>query len=155
MIEQESTGYGTTPVGCRGGSRYVDCFMVLWLYGFLVFWCYGFLVSTICQISISCFQEGIDLISKLFEILLNGFPSFVGARLFQTWSNISKLWISQTFIFIKNKCSHSFLYRSTYFGVFKSINKCSPGLTNPEIMEFGGFGPSHKTEILLEQNEAE
>ena len=31
-----------------------------------------------------------------------------------------------------------------------------PGLKNPEIMEFGGFGPSHdKTELLLDQNEAE
>ena len=35
-------------------------------------------------------------------------------------------------------------------------NKGSPGLKNPEIMEILGFGPSHhKTEILLEQNEAE
>ena len=32
----------------------------------------------------------------------------------------------------------------------------SPGLKNPEIMEFWGFGPSHeKTKIRLDQNEAE
>ena len=32
------TGYGTTSIGCRGGSRYVDGFRVLWLYGFMVLW---------------------------------------------------------------------------------------------------------------------
>ena len=66
------TGYETTPVGCRGGNRYVEgcwgfpylkikkkfigfvCFrvwlVVFWcygvvvsrLYGFMVLWCYGF-----------------------------------------------------------------------------------------------------------------
>ena len=40
--------------------------------------------------------------------------------------------------------------------MLKSINKASPGLKNPEIVEFGGSGPSHnKTEISLHQNEAE
>ena len=34
------------------------------------------------------------------------------------------------------------------FGIFKSINKGSPGLKNPEIMDMLGFGPSHnKTKI--------
>ena len=53
------------PIGCRGGNRYVDGFMVLWFYGvcflwfyifmvlwlyvlwfysFVVLWCYGFVV---------------------------------------------------------------------------------------------------------------
>ena len=36
------------------------------------------------------------------------------------------------------------------------VCKGSHGFKNPEIMEFGGFGPSHnKIEILLNQNEAE
>ena len=35
--------------------------------------------------------------------------------------------------------------------IFKSINKGSPWLNNPEIIEMLGFGPSHnKTEILLD-----
>ena len=38
------TGYGTHQVGCRGGSRYVDGFMVLWLYGFVVLWFHVFMV---------------------------------------------------------------------------------------------------------------
>ena len=38
----------------------------------------------------------------------------------------------------------------------KSINKGSPGLGNPEIMEFGGFGPSHnKTKNLKQNNPSE
>ena len=46
-----------------------------------------------------------------------------------------------------------FFYVLKYFGIFKSINKGPPGLENPEIMEFGGFGPSHnKTKVLLDQN---
>ena len=38
-----------------------------------------------------------------------------------------------------------------------SIHKCGvPGSNNPEVMDFGGFGPSHnKTEISLFQNGAE
>ena len=49
--------------------------------------------------------------------------------------------------------SHIF---SKYLGIFKSVNKGPPGVKNPEIMEMLGFGPSHnKTEILLNQNEAE
>ena len=40
-----------------------------------------------------------------------------------------------------------------YVGLLKSINKGSPGLKNPEIMEMLGFGTSHnKTDILLDQN---
>ena len=38
------TGYGTIPVGCRDGSRYVNGFMVLWFYGFMVFCFFGFVV---------------------------------------------------------------------------------------------------------------
>ena len=53
-------------------------------------------------------------------------------------------------------CPDLFLYVLNYFNIFKSINKGSPGLTNPEIMEMLGFGPSHnKIEIFLNQNEAE
>ena len=36
------------------------------------------------------------------------------------------------------------------------MNKGSPGLTNTEIMEMLGFGPSHnKTNILLDQSWSE
>ena len=38
-------------------------------------------------------------------------------------------------------------------GIPKLINKGSQELTNPEIIDLGGFGPSHnETEILLDQN---
>ena len=51
---------------------------------------------------------------------------------------------------------HNFFYCSKCFGIFESMSKGSRGSTNPEFMEFGGFGPSHnKTEVLLDQNEAE
>ena len=36
--------YGTTPVGCRGGGRYVYGFMVSWFCGFMVAWFYDFVV---------------------------------------------------------------------------------------------------------------
>ena len=43
-----------------------------------------------------------------------------------------------------------------YSGIWKSINKGSPGVKNPEIIEFLDLGLSNnKTEILLNQNEAE
>ena len=43
-----------------------------------------------------------------------------------------------------------------YFGISKSINKGSPALRNPEIMEMLGFGPSHnQTEIWSDQIEAQ
>ena len=39
---------------------------------------------------------------------------------------------------------------------FKSMNMGLQGSKNPEIMDMLGFGPSdNKTEILLDQNEAE
>ncbi len=39
------------------------------------------------------------------------------------------------------------------YSITNAINSMSK---NPEIMEFGGLGPSHnKIEILLNQNEAE
>ena len=87
-------------VGCRGGRRYVEggswllgflvskflCFRVS---SFLVSWCQmvskflGFKVSKIYQMLISCFQEKIGPISKIFKILLDGSTGFVGARLFE------------------------------------------------------------------------
>ena len=52
--------------------------------------------------------------------------------------------------------SHNVLYVCNFFGIFKLINKGSQGFTNPYIIEFRGFGPSHnKTEILLDQNRSE
>ena len=44
---------------------------LLWFYGFKNY-----------HISISCFQERIDPISKTLKILFNGHSPFVGARLF-------------------------------------------------------------------------
>ena len=38
------------------------------------------------------------------------------------------------------------------FGIFKPIDKGSPGLTNPEIMDMLGFGLSHnKTKTFLDR----
>ena len=46
--------------------------------------------------------------------------------------------------------------KSNVIYLSKSINKGSPGLENPEIIELGGSGPSHEeTKILLDQIEAE
>ena len=40
--------------------------------------------------------------------------------------------------------------------MLKSVNKGSPGLENPEIMNVLGFGPSNnKTGFLLDKKEAE
>ena len=58
--------------------------MFLWFYGFMVVWLYGVMVSGfhfLTKCSISCFQEDIDPISKIFKILFNGSPSCFGARL--------------------------------------------------------------------------
>ena len=54
------------------------------IYGFMVLWFYGFMVSKVHQISISCFQEDLDPISKIFNILFNGSSGFVGVRLFES-----------------------------------------------------------------------
>ena len=83
-------------VGCNGGSRNVEgCggFPYLKIKG-LRFYMFGFLGSKklfmfskeICyrlQIHISCFLIDDDPISKTFEILLDGYASFPGARLFE------------------------------------------------------------------------
>ena len=57
----------------------VCSFMVLWFYGLIVLW---FLGLKVYQIAISCFEEDIDPICKIFENLLDGSSGFVGARLF-------------------------------------------------------------------------
>ena len=62
-------------------------FIVLRLYGvmvydFMLLWIHCFLVSTICQLSISCFQEDIDPISKIFRNSLEGSSKVVDACLF-------------------------------------------------------------------------
>ena len=94
-------GYGTTPVGCRGGSRYVEgcpgfsylqikkllVLLVSWLLGFKIsfmFLCFQKRFVTWHQVSISCFLMDIDLISKILKILLDGPSGFFGAHLFQT-----------------------------------------------------------------------
>ena len=53
-------------------------FMVLWFYSFIVLWLYGFTVPKNYRSSISCFQEAIDAISKIFQILLDGSSGLVG-----------------------------------------------------------------------------
>ena len=58
--------------------------MVLWFYGLMVLWFYGFKKY---KVSISCFQEDIDLISIFFEILFSQDSSCFGARLFGNCQN--------------------------------------------------------------------
>ena len=118
----------------------------------MLLWFYGFLVSKIYQISISCFLIEIDFITMNFKILLDGSSSCFGARLFenrQTNGFPEMLDLQKEYkVFI-----FSYIFWSILAYLIKSINKGSSGLKNPEIMEFGGFGPSHnKTEILLNQN---
>ena len=73
-----------------------------------------------------------------------------GTRLLQPFWNL--IFHIYEIIFLK-MWSSWLLYCLNDFGIFKSINKGSWGVENPEIMEFGGFGPSHdETEILWYQN---
>ena len=91
------------------------------------------------KLSITNFQ-----ISK-FEI-----PKFLGAYTFQRFHNFRFPDLQKSYV---RQCFHIFLYVVEYFGIFKSINKGSPGLKNAEIMKMLGFGPSHnKIGILSNQN---
>ena len=56
--------------------------VVVWSYGFIVLWRCGFMVSKNYQVSMSCFREDIDPISKIFEISLDGSSGLFGPRLF-------------------------------------------------------------------------
>ena len=71
--------YGLTAVWLYG-------FMVLWFDGCIVLcvllWLCGFMVSKNTNF-ISCFQEYIDPISKIFKTLLDGSSGLFGARVFQ------------------------------------------------------------------------
>ena len=49
LRDASARGYFLSPVGCRGGSRHPDGFMVLWFgvswfYSFMGLWFYGFIV---------------------------------------------------------------------------------------------------------------
>ena len=60
--------------------------MVLSFYGFIVLWFYAFLVSwfqSFTKFPFHAFLIDIDLITKIFKFLLDGYSSSVGARLFQ------------------------------------------------------------------------
>ena len=93
--------------------------MVLWLYGFMldgfivlslcrfhglkVLWFYScivqwFYISRSYQMFISCFQDDIDPISKIFEIWLRGSSPCFGARLVP---KSIKRWVSQMFRYEK------------------------------------------------------
>ena len=71
----------------EGMGRYV-MLMVLWFYGFVVLRLYGFMASTIHQISIPCFQEDIDPISKIFKTSLDESSGFSGAPLVNNCKNL-------------------------------------------------------------------
>ena len=112
--------------------------------------------------SISCFFIDIELISKIFKIVLDGSPGFVGARLFEKCkildfrkSEIYKNNINENVPAIALIC---FLYP----GVSKDKNNLVLGLgngfKNPEIIEMMVFGfsfPHKQIEKLLIQIEAE
>ena len=85
-------GWESACCGVLGFPLFKDT-KVAWFQNF----CFAFFVSEIYQISISCFQEDIDLACKMFEILLGGYSSLFGARLFE---NCQK-WISRILRFIK------------------------------------------------------
>ena len=68
------------------------------VYSFMVLW---FMVSQLDKIPISCFQEDIDLMTKIPKLFVKGSSSFVGARLFQIWSNMSRFWIYRILRFRK------------------------------------------------------
>ena len=90
--------------GCRGGSRYVEgCWGFPLLENKKVSWCFGFLVSKIYQ-TILCFQEDIDLISKMLKISLNESSSLLGARLskMSTFFDFQKLTCANNIFWIWN-----------------------------------------------------
>ena len=72
---------------------------------------------------------------------------------FQNWQNMKSIYAKMK----RNKdVPIYFLIFVEAFWYNKTINKGSQGFKKPEIMEMLGLGPSHnKTEILLDQNEAE
>ena len=61
----------------------VSRFLGVWFPGFLVSKFQSFKVPKIYQMSISCFLEDIDPVSKVPKNLLNGSSGMFGARLFQ------------------------------------------------------------------------
>ena len=63
------------------GNEKVSWFLVFWSLGFVSL-SIGFKVSKIYQISISCFLEDTDPISKIPGIVLDGSSGLFGARLF-------------------------------------------------------------------------
>ena len=92
----------------QGGSRYVE---VCWRFPHLklkkvlglwfCFFCFVSLVRNFTKLPFSCFQEDIDLISKISEMLFNGSSSFFGACLFQNRWRVSKKQKSIEIIFLK------------------------------------------------------
>ena len=75
------TGYGTTSLGCRGGSWYFEgCwgfpylktkrFKVVWFYGFMVLWLYGFMVLSFYGFMVFCFS-GFEVL-KFYGFLFYG-----------------------------------------------------------------------------------
>ena len=67
--------------------------------------------------SISCFGEDLDLISKIFKMLFDGSSGFVGARLFEHCRNVG---------FPKNDiCKNIWLKCSKKFLIFRGIRVSS------------------------------
>ena len=73
---------------------------------------------------ISCFQEDMGPISKIFKMFLNGSSAFVGARLFQTCQTNG----FRNFAICKNNSLSKMSLLISYdfeimFGIFESIYK--------------------------------
>ena len=63
-------------------------FIVVWFFCVVVLWLYGFLVLHFYQTSVSCFQEDIDPICKIFDILIDGSSVFFPAPVFSQIVNV-------------------------------------------------------------------
>ena len=93
IIEMRTTGYGTTPVGCRDGSRYVDGFMVLWflvlwLYGVLVFRFYGFMALWFCSFLVLWFGGFVVLWFCVRGFMVLWFYDFIVLWVFKKYQNV-------------------------------------------------------------------
>ena len=124
----------------------------MWLCGYVALWLYGY----VAKFQIFIFQT---LKFPKLQSQISNFPNYNFQAYKFTISQITNSELS----FWKFKCPSfkqmyidfptfsknifSYLQQSYFalksFGIFKSINKGSPGLNNPEIMDMLGFGPSH------------
>ena len=114
--------------GARVGVGMLRVFLVLWFYGFVVLWFYVF--KKLTKSTFHVFQEDIDPISMISK----NFSAEIHHLLVPVFSNSGPTFRKFRFPFfeiyknnISEKVSIILIFKSI-FGIFKSMNKGSPGL---------------------------